>query len=57
MKVKCGLPQLSTGGGRLIIASDGVWDQLTSERAAKVCRGEKNPEVAAKNVVKVCFVS
>jgi len=45
--------QLSPGGGRLIIASDGVWDALTSERAAKVCRGEKQPEVAAKNVVKV----
>ncbi|KAG0629465.1 hypothetical protein M758_1G106100 [Ceratodon purpureus] len=44
--------KLSPGGGRLIIASDGVWDQLTSDRAAKVCRGEKHPEVAAKNIVK-----
>lgn len=44
--------KLSPGGGRLIIASDGVWDALTSEKAAKVCRGEKQPEVAAKNVVK-----
>jgi len=46
--------QLSPGGGRLIIASDGVWDALSSEKAAKICRGEKHPEVAAKNVVKVC---
>lgn len=44
--------KLSPGGGRLIIASDGVWDALTSEKAAKVCRGEKQPEVAAKNIVK-----
>ncbi|XP_024393344.1 probable protein phosphatase 2C 5 isoform X1 [Physcomitrium patens] len=44
--------KLSPGGGRLIIASDGVWDALTSEKAAKVCRGEKHPEVAAKNIVK-----
>lgn len=44
--------RLSPGGGRLIIASDGVWDALSSEKAAKICRGEKHPEVAAKNVVK-----
>ncbi|KAG0578273.1 hypothetical protein KC19_4G010700 [Ceratodon purpureus] len=44
--------RLSPGGGRLIIASDGVWDALSSEKVAKVCRGEKQPEVAAKNVVK-----
>jgi serine/threonine protein phosphatase PrpC len=54
MKVKIFGRQLSPGGGRLIIASDGVWDQLTSERAAKVCRGERHPEIAAKNIVKVC---
>lgn len=45
--------QLSPGGGRLIIASDGVWDALSSEKAVKMCRGEKQPEIAAKNVVKV----
>ena len=48
------LNQLSPGGGRLIIASDGVWDALSSEKAVKICRGERHPEVAAKNVVKVC---
>jgi len=44
--------QLSTCGGRLIIASDGVWDALDSEKAAKCCRGLSQPEVAAKHIVK-----
>ncbi|KAK4409635.1 putative protein phosphatase 2C 3 [Sesamum angolense] len=30
---------LSSTGGRLIIASDGIWDALSSEMAAKSCRG------------------
>lgn len=44
--------KLSSGGGRLIIASDGVWDALDSEKAAKCCRGLSQPEVAAKHIVK-----
>jgi serine/threonine protein phosphatase PrpC len=45
--------QLSNAGGRLIIASDGVWDALSSEKAAVCCRGLQQPEVAAKHIVKV----
>lgn len=45
--------QLSNAGGRLIIASDGVWDALTSDKAAKCCRGLLQPDVAAKHIVKV----
>lgn len=44
--------QLSNAGGRLIIASDGIWDALSSEMAAKSCRGLP-AELAAKLVVKV----
>lgn len=44
--------QLSTAGGRLIIASDGIWDALSSDMAAKSCRGLP-AELAAKLVVKV----
>jgi serine/threonine protein phosphatase PrpC len=44
--------QLSNAGGRLIIASDGIWDALTNEAAAKACRGLP-AELAAKLVVKV----
>ena len=44
--------QLSSVGGRLIIASDGIWDALSSELAAKACRGIP-AELAAKLVVKV----
>jgi len=44
--------QLSKAGGRLIIASDGIWDALSSETAAKSCRGLP-AELAAKMVVKV----
>lgn len=44
--------QLSKAGGRLIIASDGIWDALSSDVAAKSCRGLP-AELAAKLVVKV----
>jgi len=43
--------KLSNAGGRLIIASDGIWDALSSEAAAKSCRGLP-AEPAAKQVVK-----
>ncbi|PIA61223.1 hypothetical protein AQUCO_00300625v1 [Aquilegia coerulea] len=43
--------KLSNSGGRLIIASDGIWDALSSEMAAKACRGVR-AELAAKLVVK-----
>ncbi|KAJ6794288.1 putative protein phosphatase 2C 33 [Iris pallida] len=43
--------KLSSAGGRLIIASDGIWDALSSETAAKCCRGLP-AELAAKSVVK-----
>lgn len=44
--------KLSNLGGRLIIASDGIWDALSSEAAAKTCRG-LSAELAARQVVKV----
>jgi len=44
--------KLSNAGGRLIIASDGVWDALSSEKAAICCRGLQQPELAAKHIVK-----
>uniref|UniRef100_A0A1J3HLW2 protein-serine/threonine phosphatase n=1 Tax=Noccaea caerulescens TaxID=107243 RepID=A0A1J3HLW2_NOCCA len=43
--------KLSDAGGRLIIASDGIWDILSSDVAAKACRG-LSAELAAKLVVK-----
>ncbi|KAJ6918133.1 protein phosphatase 2C 5 isoform X1 [Populus alba x Populus x berolinensis] len=43
--------KLSNFGGRLIIASDGIWDTLSSDMAAKSCRGLP-AELAAKLVVK-----
>ncbi|CAA7388934.1 unnamed protein product [Spirodela intermedia] len=43
--------KLSSSGGRLIIASDGIWDAVSSEMAAKSCRGLP-AELAAKLVVK-----
>ncbi|KAK1317037.1 putative protein phosphatase 2C 33 [Acorus calamus] len=43
--------KLSNAGGRLIIASDGIWDTLSSEMAAESCRGLP-AELAAKLVVK-----
>uniref|UniRef100_A0A453I944 protein-serine/threonine phosphatase n=1 Tax=Aegilops tauschii subsp. strangulata TaxID=200361 RepID=A0A453I944_AEGTS len=44
--------KLSNAGGRLIIASDGIWDAVSSEIAAQACRGLP-AELAAKLVVKV----
>ncbi|GMG99756.1 hypothetical protein Nepgr_001596 [Nepenthes gracilis] len=43
--------KLSHAGGRLIIASDGIWDALSSDMAAKTCRGLP-ADVAARLVVK-----
>uniref|UniRef100_A0A0D6QXX2 protein-serine/threonine phosphatase n=1 Tax=Araucaria cunninghamii TaxID=56994 RepID=A0A0D6QXX2_ARACU len=43
--------KLSNVGGRLIIATDGVWDALSSEKAANCCRGLP-AELAAKQIVK-----
>ncbi|XP_010553723.1 PREDICTED: probable protein phosphatase 2C 5 [Tarenaya hassleriana] len=43
--------KISDAGGRLIIASDGIWDALSSDMAAKSCRGLPT-ELAAKLVVK-----
>lgn len=43
--------KLSKAGGRLVIASDGIWDALSSEAAAKSCRGLP-AELAARQVVK-----
>ncbi|XP_057250461.1 probable protein phosphatase 2C 33 isoform X4 [Beta vulgaris subsp. vulgaris] len=43
--------QLSDAGGRLVIASDGIWDTLSSDAAAKACRGLP-ADLAAKLVVK-----
>lgn len=47
------LLQLAPAGGRLIMASDGVWDAVSTRRAARCCRGVQRPESAAKYVVKV----
>lgn len=43
--------KLSSAGGRLIIASDGVWDALSAEAAVECCRGMP-PDAAAAQVVK-----
>lgn len=43
--------KLSSAGGRLVIASDGVWDALSCERVAKCCRGLP-AELAARQIVK-----
>ncbi|GJU14898.1 probable protein phosphatase 2C 12 [Tanacetum coccineum] len=43
--------KLSSAGGRLIIASDGVWDALSAEAALECCRGMP-PDAAAGQVVK-----
>lgn len=43
--------KLSNAGGRLIIASDGIWDALSSDMAAQSCRGLP-ADLAAKLVVK-----
>lgn len=39
-------------GGRIVIASDGLWDAVDSERAAEVCRGMP-ATAAAPHLVKV----
>lgn len=44
--------KLAPAGGRLIMASDGVWDAVSTRRAARCCRGVQRPESAAKYVVK-----
>lgn len=43
--------RLPNSGGRLIIASDGIWDALSSDMAAQACRGLP-AELSAKLVVK-----
>lgn len=43
--------KLSKAGGRLIIASDGVWDALSNDKAAICCRGLP-AELAARQIVK-----
>lgn len=43
--------KLSNAGGRLIIASDGIWDAVSSDMAAKSCRGLP-AELAARQAVK-----
>ncbi|XP_022681731.1 probable protein phosphatase 2C 15 isoform X2 [Setaria italica] len=48
--------ELSTAGGRLIIASDGVWDALSPE-AAFNCSRELPPEPAAEQIVKTAVHS
>uniref|UniRef100_A0A2P2L631 Uncharacterized protein MANES_14G105600 n=1 Tax=Rhizophora mucronata TaxID=61149 RepID=A0A2P2L631_RHIMU len=48
--------KLSNTGGRLIIASDGIWDALSSDMAAKSCRGLP-AELAARQVVKEALMT
>lgn len=43
--------KLSTGGGRLVICSDGVWDALAAEVALDCCRG-MSAEASAPQIVK-----
>ncbi|KAK9070235.1 hypothetical protein SSX86_010635 [Deinandra increscens subsp. villosa] len=43
--------QLSSAGGRLIIASDGVWDALSAEAAIECSRGMP-PDAAVGQIVK-----
>ncbi|GAA0174516.1 protein phosphatase [Lithospermum erythrorhizon] len=43
--------KLSSAGGRLVIASDGVWDALSAESAVECCRGMP-PDEAATEIVK-----
>ncbi len=46
------LLQLSNAGGRLVIASDGVWDALRFQEALNYTRGLP-AEAAASRIVKV----
>lgn len=48
----CILIQLSNAGGRIIIASDGVWDDLTCEMALDCSRGFPS-DIAANRIVNV----
>ncbi|KAL7606154.1 probable protein phosphatase 2C 12 [Lactuca sativa] len=43
--------KLSSAGGRMIIASDGVWDAMSAEAALVCCRGLP-PDTAAAQIVK-----
>lgn len=43
--------KLSSGGGRLVISSDGVWDALSAETALECSRGMQ-PDAAASQIVK-----
>ncbi|KAK7282153.1 hypothetical protein RIF29_10733 [Crotalaria pallida] len=43
--------KLSTGGGRLVICSDGVWDALSAEVALDSCRG-MSAEAATPHIAK-----
>nr|GMD94549.1 probable protein phosphatase 2C 12 [Ipomoea batatas] len=43
--------KLSSAGGRLIVASDGVWDALSAETAFECCRGMP-PDAAASQIVR-----
>ncbi|KAA8528547.1 hypothetical protein F0562_035902 [Nyssa sinensis] len=43
--------KMSSGGGRLIISSDGVWDALSAETALECCRGMP-ADAAASQIVK-----
>nr|XP_043615599.1 probable protein phosphatase 2C 12 isoform X2 [Erigeron canadensis] len=43
--------KLSSAGGRMIIASDGVWDAMSAEAALICCRGLP-PDTAAAQIVK-----
>jgi integrin-linked kinase-associated serine/threonine phosphatase 2C len=47
--------KLSNAGGRIIIASDGVWDDLTCEMALDCSRGFPS-DVAANRIVNVTHV-
>jgi serine/threonine protein phosphatase PrpC len=38
----------AVSGSRLILASDGVWDVITHEQAAKLIKGVKDPRRAAR---------
>ncbi len=47
--------QLSNAGGRIIIASDGVWDAVSAEVAFDCCRGMP-ADAAASQIVKVSLL-
>jgi hypothetical protein len=49
------LLQLSNGGGRIIIASDGVWDDLSFEMALECSRGYPS-DIAANRIVNVTIL-